>query len=79
MAEQSPIWPGSRSLQPCSPLFKLPRELRDLIYEFYAYDKNIGRALNLAYTCKAAAAELPSVLLRANKIAFTPAYSDPEN
>jgi hypothetical protein len=78
-------------MQQQSPLFSLPRELRDSIYEFYAFEDDgchyefparklrlvSDRTLNLLYTCKAAAAELPSVLLRANKIIFTPAYSDP--
>jgi hypothetical protein len=79
--------------QPQSPLFDLPQELRDLIYEFYAYEEDgyryeyparklrpaSGRALNLLYSCKTAAAELSSVLRRAPKITFSPVYSDPRH
>lgn len=68
------------------PLFRLPRELRDEIYENYAYHErglvydytssNLrcpdGRDLNLACTCKVVADEMRGVHLRVNVVTFMP-------
>ncbi|KAF2875462.1 hypothetical protein BDV95DRAFT_602892 [Massariosphaeria phaeospora] len=75
-----------------SPLFRLPRELRDPIYAYYAaepagcvYDFASGklryackRKLALTQTCKLAADEMKGVPLRTNTLVFTPGYLEDE-
>jgi len=84
IAMASPSRPTHMQLQ--SPLFRLPRELRDQIYGYYLlcdtglkydFDKNkLTRAdgehidLSLTYACRQAAAELHGLALRLNKITF---------
>jgi hypothetical protein len=77
-----------------SKLLTLPRELRDLIYNYYLeveggyipnyITKKLSRAdgqpidLTLAYTCKLVAAEMFGLPLKINKITFSTVYSDEE-
>ena len=84
MATADPRRPSHMQLQ--SPLFRLPRELRDQIYGYcfvcetgleYDYSKNkLTRTngehidLSLMYTCREAAAELQGLALRLNKVNF---------
>ena len=84
MAMASPSRPTHMQLQ--SPLFRLPRELRDQIYGHYLlcdtgleynFDKNkLTRAdgehidLSLTYVCRQAAAELHGLALRLNTVTF---------
>ena len=84
MAMASPSRPTHMQLQ--SPLFRLPRELRDQIYGHYLYcesgleydfDKNKltwanGEHidLSLTYACRQAAAELHGLTLRLNTVTF---------
>ncbi|KAF2109237.1 hypothetical protein BDV96DRAFT_242521 [Lophiotrema nucula] len=69
-----------------SPLFRVPREIRDAIYDYYTFEENgyfyntcseklalhNGGAikLDLMYTCRAINAELQGVSLRTNKVTF---------
>jgi len=69
-----------------SPLCRLPRELRDEIYDYYAYDEEgltydypsktlkyaSGAELNLPLTCKMVANEMKGTHLRVNTITFIP-------
>jgi hypothetical protein len=80
-----------RDLQQQSPLFRIPRELRDEIYAYYAYDeeglaydyptKRLKYAssrdfdLDLSFTCRIAADELKRFILQINTITFTSALS----
>jgi hypothetical protein len=70
-----------------SPLFTLPRELRDEIYEYYSLEENgyfhdiaTGKLsltkqepidLRFMYTCRAVAKEMQDVALRTNTVTFT--------
>lgn len=72
------------SSQQQSILFRLPRELRDEIYSYYAFEEAgylydfpsqrlrfaNGRTLSLTYTCKAVAEEIQAASLRTNTITF---------
>ena len=69
-----------------SPLFRLPREIRDEIYEYYAqethgyhYDSSSGKLrmdsgerinLSLQYVCRRTFAEMDGIALRTNTITF---------
>ena len=69
-----------------SPLCRLPRELRDQIYEYYSYDEEgleydyayktlkyaSGKELDLPRTCKMVANEMKGIHLQVNTITFTP-------
>jgi len=73
-------------LQHQSPLFRLPRELRDAIYAYYAFEEEgyvydraagglhpaSGRKLHLMDTCVATAREMLGAILRTNTITITP-------
>ncbi|KAF1847074.1 uncharacterized protein K460DRAFT_281411 [Cucurbitaria berberidis CBS 394.84] len=79
-------------MQPQFRFFTLPRELRDMIYEYYLTTEegyfynhetgqlvaaNKGRVdLALAYTCTQAAAEMQGLALSLNSIHFSTAYDD---
>ena len=72
--------------QHMSPLFRLPRELRDDIYSYCAYDEDglfydypsrrlrskVNEKLGLLYTCKAIALEMKGLSHRVNTINFKP-------
>jgi len=74
-----------------SPLFRLPRELRDEIYAYYSHEDDgllydfpsrrlrfvNGRGLELSYTCKAIAGEMRGLPLRFNTITFTSSCDEP--
>lgn len=74
--------PASTQLQ--SRLFRLPRELRDVIYHHYLYNEDgliysfetnkLPVDLSLTYTCRAAALELRGLALRLNKVVFCTTY-----
>jgi hypothetical protein len=80
------------STQANSRFFRLPRELRDLIYEHYVsieigyayhFESNKLTAadggcidLSLMYTCRIAAEELQDLTLKVNKIAFRATCTD---
>ena len=84
------ISPAPRIVEPAgqqqSPLCRLPRELRDEIYDYYAYDEGglaydypsktlkyaSGAELNLPLTCKMVANEMKGTHLRLNTITFIP-------
>ncbi|KAI4652689.1 uncharacterized protein J4E79_008996 [Alternaria viburni] len=78
----TPITLASTQLQ--SRLFRLPRELRDLIYYHYLYNEagltynfytnKLHVNLSLMYTCRAAALELRGLALRLNKVVFCTTY-----
>ena len=69
-----------------SPLFRIPRELRDEIYAYYAHEDDgllynyasrslrfvNGRELDLSVTCKAIAEEMRGVSLQVNTVTFVP-------
>jgi hypothetical protein len=57
-----------RSPQTQSPLFRLPRELRDLIYEHYAHEET-------GYEYHYASEEIKNVGWQANTIHFSPLLS----
>ncbi|EUC39751.1 hypothetical protein COCMIDRAFT_110688, partial [Bipolaris oryzae ATCC 44560] len=75
-----------------SPFFQLPRELRDLIYDYYVrcdggyvYDVEArkfrqadgGPVFNaLALTCRQAAFELEGLAFQVNTITFSAAYTE---
>ena len=73
-----------------SPLLRLPRELRDEIYDYYAYDEEglaydypsrtlnyaSGAELSLPLTCKMVANEMKGTHLRVNTITFVPCCSE---
>ena len=76
-----------------SPLLRLPRELRELIYECithdpngYHYDHKLGKLrassgpveLNLMYTCRTIAREMSGLALRINTVVFSTVYSKHE-
>ena len=83
---------GLRSSNAIMGLFHLPRELRDLIYEFYVTQREPLRYfpddaklrtcngdaidLNLTYVCKQAAVELSGMLFRHNTIDFVASLND---
>ena len=89
IAMASPSRPKHMQLQ--SPLFRLPRELRDQIYGHYLvcetgleYDfwknkltRTNGKHIDLSliYTCREAAAELQGLALRLNKVVFRTAWA----
>ena len=72
--------------QHMSPLFRIPRELRDEIYAYYAHEDDgllynyasrslrfvNGRELDLSVTCKAIAEEMRGVSLQVNTVTFVP-------
>ena len=84
------ISPAPRIVDPAgqqqSPLCRLPRELRDEIYDYYAYDEEglaydyysktlkyaSGAELNFPLTCKIVANEMKGTHLRVNTITFIP-------
>jgi hypothetical protein len=80
-------------LQHQSPLFRIPRELRDEIYAYYAYDEEglaydyptkrlkyaSGRDFDLSFTCRIAAGELKGLILQVNTITFTSALSQDDS
>jgi hypothetical protein len=73
-----------------SPLFRLPRELRDVIYGYYTYDEEglaydypsktlkyaSGRELDMAYTSKMVANEMKGIHLRTNSITLIPSRGE---
>jgi len=77
--------------QRTSPLFRIPRELRDEIYAYYSHEDDgllydfpsrrlrfvNGRGLELSYTCKAIAEEMRGLPLRLNTITFTSSCDQP--
>ncbi|KAI4614484.1 hypothetical protein J4E83_007138 [Alternaria metachromatica] len=87
-----PSGPKDILLQPQSRLFALPRELRDLVYEYYLmaadgyhYNHETGKLtqiggqpidIALTYTCKLATAEINGRALTLNAIKFTTAHDE---
>jgi len=75
-----------------SPLFRLPRELRDEIYAHYSHEDDgllydfpsrslrfvNERGLELSYTCKAIAEEMRGVSLQVNTVTFAPSCGETE-
>jgi len=86
--------PAPRIVEPAgqqqSPLCRLPRELRDEIYDYYACDEEglaydypsrtlkyaSGAELSLPLTCKMVANEMKGTHLRVNTITFIPCCSE---
>ena len=76
------------------PFLKLPRELRDMVYQHYVlepdgyhydYDASTFRKFNgqpldlsLTYTCKAIRVEMRYITLNTNRLVFTTVYSESE-
>ncbi|KAI4665267.1 uncharacterized protein J4E78_002727 [Alternaria triticimaculans] len=85
-ASKMPLSNPQANMQLQSRLFRLPRELRDLIYHHYlfneaglAYNFDTNKVpvdLSLMCTCRAAALELRGLALRLNKIVFRTSYTD---
>ena len=71
-----------------SPLFRLPRELRDEIYDFYTHEddgyvfdstaQKLPIELALSYKCKRVATEMTGMAFRTNDIKFRTMLSSPE-